>query len=314
MTPAEQSLRGRDLRGEDLSGADLRGKDLSRADLRDSDLRRVKTGLGTRAAVGLSLVAAAIAAVGGVTSSWLGHMIEQAVRSPDGAMQMAGVVLLSELLLCLSAMVWRGTFYVLARILPPTLALILLSTVAHVVVQRSSRGLGPVVLAIVALFVVVLLAVTLARAIAAGVGVPAMLAVVVAWLLGARAASGHVAALLTAAATVVAGMRAAAGSATSPRLSRWAPRIAALGGTSFHGADLRGARVADASFRCTDLRGARFDGVDWNSAREVDFCVFDDVAGAPARHKKHAGAMGQDDGRAPVSRLTRSWQRAKRPT
>jgi uncharacterized protein YjbI with pentapeptide repeats len=281
-----KDLRGQDLSGKDLSGADLRGADLSRANLRDADLQGARTGLGTTAAVGLTVAACAIAVVGGFTASWLGHTIRRALQSADGETQLAGVVLTAELLLCLFTMVWRGTFFTIARVLPPTIALLVLSTVLMVAVGGSSRGLGPAIIAIAVLFVVVLVAVTFARAIAAGVHSLSMVAVVVAWFLGARAASGHVTALLTAFATVVTGMRAASGSETSPLLSRWVRRIATVGGTSFRGADLTGARVADAVFRSTDLRGARFDGVDWNAAREVSFCAFDSGANVAQRRPK----------------------------
>jgi uncharacterized protein YjbI with pentapeptide repeats len=275
-------LRGADLREADLHDVDLRGADLSGADLRGADLRRARTGLGTNAAVVQTFVAALVAALGGYTSSWLGETIRHAFQSPNPARQLGGVILGAEILLCLGAMVWRGTFFTLTRVLPPTVALLLLSTVGVMVARGTVQGSGSAIIALVVLFVVVLLAVALARAMALGVHTLSVVVVFVAWLLGASAASGRVLMILTAVATIVAGMRAAAGSETSPRLSRWAARIATLGGTSFRSADLRGARVAEARFRCADLRGARLDGLDWQAVREVAFCAFEDGS-APAR-------------------------------
>jgi hypothetical protein len=280
-----QTLRGADLRGADLHGADLRGVDLTGADLREADLREARTGLGRRAVVVQTLAALAVAATGGFASSVLGQTIRRAWQSPSHEERIGGVVLAAELFLCLATMTWRGTGFTLQRVLPPTVGLLLLTSLGLIVLHGSVRGSGLVILAVVILFVVMIAAVTLARAIAAGISRLVLVAVLAAWLVAARGASGNLTAMLVAVATGIAGMRAAGGSLTSPGLSRWVRRFTTWGGTSFRSADLRNANLADARLRCSDLRGAHFDGVEWGAAREVDFCRFDEVPGVPARKK-----------------------------
>jgi len=279
------TLRGADLHGADLQRADLRGVDLSGADLREADLGEVRTGLGTGAAIAKTVAAAAIAAAGGFTSSWVGQAIRHAVQSHDPVDQIGGVLLSAELAICLGAMVWRGTLFTAERVLAPTTSLLLLTSIGLVSLRGSVHGSGLLILTVLALFSVMVAAVALARAMASAVSRLSLIVVLVAWLLGARGASGNAAAVLVALATAVAGFRAAGGSEGSPRISAWARRLATLGGTSFRSADLRNAKLADAQLRCADLRGARLDGVDWSVAREIDFCRFDGVACAPPRKK-----------------------------
>lgn len=280
-----QTLRGADLRGADLQGADLRGVDLTGADLREADLRGARTGLGTKSVVVQTGVAVVVALVGGFVTSWMGEWIRRAVQSPDVGMQIGGVILAAEFVICLVAMAWRGTWFTMRRVLPPTTALLLLTALGLTIVRGSVHGSGYLILLLVLLFTVIVSAVVLARAMASAVHRLAAVAVLAAWIVGASGATGRGAVILVAIATLIAGTRAAAGSDTSPGLSRWAVRMATWGGTSLRGADLRGAKMTDARIRCTDLRGARFEGVDWSAAREIDFCRFAPGEAAPPRKK-----------------------------
>jgi uncharacterized protein YjbI with pentapeptide repeats len=105
----------------------------------------------------------------------------------------------------------------------------------------------------------------------------AVVVVLGAWFVGARLASGQLAAMLVAVATGIAGMHA--DDRRTPWLTRQVRRLATVGGTRLRTADLREARFTDAQLRSSDLRGAQLDGADWRSAREVRFCRFDDESG-----------------------------------
>jgi len=281
-----RSLRGADLNGVDLHRADLRGVDLSDADLRGADLREVRTGLGKGAAVAMTVAAMAIAAGGGFVASWVGETVRRAIQSRDPARETAGVLLAVEILVCLAAMMWRGTRFTVERVMAPTGMVLVVTSLGLLVLRGSFRGSGLTMLTLLVLFSVMVAADVLARAIASAVGPVSTVALLAAWILGARGASGNIAVVLVAIATFVAGRRAAGGSEGSPRLSAWVRRLATLGGTSFRSADLRDAKLGGARLRCSDLRGARLDGVDWLVAQEIDFCHFDAVACAPPRKKK----------------------------
>jgi hypothetical protein len=269
-------LRGADLRGADLRQADLRGVDLCGADLRHADLSGARTGLGKTAAVlhigGASLVSAA----GGFTSSWLGQFIQDTLQSPDEARQIGGLLLSAEFVICLVAMVWRGTLFTVQHVLLPTGALLLVTCAGMLVLRQTVHGSGLLVASLVVLFAAMFGAVVVARASAAAAHGLGTVAVLVAWFLGALVAKGHFMAMLVAMATAVAGLRAAAGSTTSPRLSRWVRHLAAVGGTSMRAADLRHANFTGARLRSSDLRGAKLDGCELRGARELRFCRLDD--------------------------------------
>lgn len=299
-TPPRRDLRGQafqkaDLHDADLRCADLRGTNLSGADLRGADLRGALTGLGRRALVLKLAATAAACAGGGVVASWLGETIKKAMDSPDAGVRTGGYIVSAEIILCLIALVWRGTLYVLRSILPPTTALLFLAAVELSAFRGPVHGvrLALAVFALVGLFVVLVGVVSLGRAVASGSHNIGLLLMLVAWLLGAQVFGGQVFSVLMAVATAVAGMRARAGSSTSPRLSRWAHLLGTRGGTSFRGADLGGALVADARFRNSDFRGVRAEGVDWESCSELDFCQFDESPSVPPRKRfKRHGSPG----------------------
>ena len=270
-----RSLRGADLHGADLHDADLRGADLSGADLRGADLRGACLGLTPSASALHTAAAAAVAALGGFTASWTGERIRAALLSDDGARQIGGLLLSAELLICLVAMVWRGPWFALRRVLPPTTALLLLTSLGAIVVRRSFAGL--VVVGFVLLIAVVCTAELLARGLSRAVSKLAVVVVLGAWLVGARLASGQLTAVLVAVATGIAGMHA--DDRRTPWLTRQVRRFATVGGTCLRTADLRDARLTDARLHSSDLRGARLEGADWRSAREIRFCRFDDESG-----------------------------------
>ena len=156
------------------------------------------------------------------------------------------------------------------------------------------------VVALMTLFLVMSATATLARAVASASHRAALVVVMMAWVVGARGASGHGLPLLVAITAAVASARAKAGSETSPKISRWVARLATRGGTSFRGADLREAKLAGASLRNVDFRGARLDGVDWGSPRELEVCCFDGALTAPARKPSKRSAGRRTSGSRPM--------------
>jgi Pentapeptide repeats (8 copies) len=278
------NLRGADLQGADLHEADLRGADLSGADLRGADLRGARTGLGPRALVVDLVIASAASCAAGFVASWMGAFIATANRSGDPSVHGAGLILSSELALCLVAILWRGTWFTMRHVAFPTMALLAVMAIQLAIVEGRAHAalLALAVVGLSILFAAMIATVALARAVAsASHALPVVVLVAAAWFAGAAAAHGRILAVTVAVVATVAAARAKAGSSSSPRLSRWLRCIATRGGTSFRNADLRNANVADVLFRNADFRGARFDGVDWGASSEIGVCSFDEGGEVP---------------------------------
>jgi uncharacterized protein YjbI with pentapeptide repeats len=278
------NLRGADLQGADLHQADLRGVDLSGADLRGADLRGARTGLGPRALVVDLVLASAAAGAAGFVASWMGAFIAKANHSADPSTHGAGLILSSELALCLLAILWRGTWFAIRHVALPTMVLLVVMAIQLALLEGKTHAalLALSVVGLSFLFGAMMTTVALARAVASASHVlPVVVLVAGAWFAGAAAEHGRLLAVTVAVVATVAAARAKAGSSSSPRLSRWLKRIATRGGTSFRNADLRGARVTDALFRNADFRGARCDGIDWDASSEIGVCSFDEGGDAP---------------------------------
>jgi hypothetical protein len=262
-----------DLHGADLSGNDLRSLDLNGADLRFADLRRVRTGLNLAARARLGLFAILLAVGGGVLSGFAGQWLGVAFGSRSLLEHWIGITVAAELLLFLSAALWRGLGFAVRTVLLPVSAAAFLVSLIGLMTGKTGAAGGAVIAFSALVFALITLA-TLARTLAHSTGLLLLLLVALSGSLVGRALHGGLVSTSLAVAAFVLARRTSRGDPELPYLTRLSRRIACAGGTSLRNADLRGARLAHCQLVCTDLRGARLDGAELTGASEF-MCSLD---------------------------------------
>jgi hypothetical protein len=256
-----------DLEGADLHGLDLRGLDLTGANLREANLRNARCGMSRGWEVFVTL-GALLASVGiGVVCGLGGSHLESMLRSDSThpVARFSAAFLAAELLILLAGFIWKGPRAALRWLLPQAFALI----AAGMVVAWMSGYTGKSGLVMVGgtLLMVALLSLgALARAVAGASGRLLFMVVALSGALAGRAIGGGLVAFAMALGAVIVGQRVLSRPESAPSLSRWASAIVSAGGTSFRGADLRGAHLEQATLDCCDLRGANFDGAHLDAA------------------------------------------------
>jgi hypothetical protein len=276
VASARGALRLIDLHGADLRGMDLRGLDFSRANLIDADLSSTRCGMSSRWAAFVALASLAVSVGIGIACGIAGHAMQAQLRGGSTPGRVAAVFLCAELLVLLVGAVWKGPRAAAQWIVPQVLAL----AIAGAVVARLSgySGLGALVIFVGSLIMLGLLAVgAMARAVAGSAGRFLFLVVAISGALAGRALGGGLVALAMAVGAALIGKRMLTRPELAPILSRCVAAIVRAGGTSFRGADLRGAHLEQTRLECCDLRDAKLDGafLDHTTSRALHWQVDD---------------------------------------
>ncbi len=270
-----RSFRGLDLHGEALDDADLRGADFTGADLHDADLHRVRTGMRPGWAAGLVGIGLVTSALLGVASGLAGRRVEAMLASSDFGTRASGILAASSLVVLVLGLIWKGPRYVLAHVFPVLVAVVGVAglTAGSLGIGRGTGALGAILLVVLGLLVVVLGA--LARALAGTAGRLFFVVVALAGMVAASSIGGGAITTALVLSAMIAGQRTLHGHAGFPLLDRVTRTLACAGGTSFRGADLRGARFDAARLSAADFRGAQLERASFEGAKTT-FCLFDD--------------------------------------
>ncbi|MGF1536208.1 MAG: pentapeptide repeat-containing protein [Elainellaceae cyanobacterium] len=285
----------RDFRGEDLRGQRFHGKDLSGADFSQADIcgtkftnctlvgthfTRVRAGLLRPWAIAIALTSWLLAWVSGVSAALTGYFATPRFNSSDPVYQMAGWVAVVGVVLVYGLVLRKGLNAVTSGL-----------TVALLLVWATVLSPGITVALAIALLLMLIMACATAAA-----GMAALVIAVAAALMGAltfslvaiaafavevpdpadveipagvKAAIGAAFAftLLVALLSAYIGWRAVRNSRRKDWIRSAAIAIAAVGGTSFRGADLTGADFTATRLKAADFRRAMLSGVCWQEAR-----------------------------------------------
>ena len=252
-----QSLKGKELSGADFSKADIRGANFTNATLEGVKFIGAKAGLQRRWAVSLVLVSWLLAAIAGLFAIFMSAIVLALIGHDSIEYVISGWISLVTLVIFSVVTIRKGTlagFGFLA---------------VAVAVAGVVAGAGAVALAgSVAVAGVVALAGSVAVALAeAGAGAGAVA------LAGAVAVSGAVA-LAGAVAPIIfclyISRRALQGDPRDAWIRVAAISFAAIGGTSFRGANLTDADFTDATLTSTDFRKANLTRTCWKDAIKLD--------------------------------------------
>jgi len=194
----------------------------------------------------------------GAASGWAGATLRHLLSSPDSTQRVIGGIVTSYVVLLLAGSLQRGMRATERRMLPPILVLSALATVTGWLLGGTGAA-GVAMLALsLAIYVLVVLG-TLARTLAGTFGQVLFVVVALSGALVGKLLGGGFPAAAIALGAMVLGRRSLSGDQRSPSVARVAVDLACAFGTSFRGADLRGAQLDGAVLAYTDVEHALLD-------------------------------------------------------
>jgi uncharacterized protein YjbI with pentapeptide repeats len=281
-----QNLRGRSFRGRtDLSAAnfsyaDIRGTDFTNAQLKGANFSQAQAGRERGWAIVLLGVSLVLSALSGLASTVVGLTTANALIHQNPIQMLAGVVILVMLAVFIVVTVRRELIVALQGLVIAGLALAALMAAFGAGVAIASAVIAATIAVAIAM-------VAAAASVGAGAGSPVVVAGAAAAAAGlsvalndsgTTAATGTVAAAIAVAvAMAAAGLsasvngKALAGDKTYTFIRNLAIAFAAIGGTSFRGAELTDADFTQATLDSTDLRGANLTRTCWFQAQKLSF-------------------------------------------
>jgi len=264
-----QCFKGKDLSGADFSGADIRSTNFIHAILKESNFSQAKAGLQKRWTIFLMALSLLLSGISGFFSGVVGYLIALIFDSSSFDNQLSGWVSLVVLSIIVAVILRRG---ITAGAVAVAVAVAVAFAVAVAVAGAGAVAVAGAFTGAFAVAVAVAGAgafagtVAFAFAVAVAVAVAGAGAVAVA-VAGAGAGAGAV--VLTLVSAYI-GWRALKGDARDDWVQSVAVAFAAVGGTSFRGADLTDANFTQAQLKSTDLRRATLMRTNWHQAKKLD--------------------------------------------
>lgn len=281
-----QSFKGKDLSGADFSGTDIRSTNFTGANLTGAKFVEAQGGLQKRWAVGLTFVALFMAVCSGVLSAWIGYYINLTFTSYglDYTIHYLQYMAIGWVSLLIIVVFWimtirkgliagfgavTGTLTITVAIASAMKSAIIVTgggvlaitgVLGIVIIGAGAIEIVVAVTEVIEIRVAVAVAISfvgaISGAIAREIGVPVILAVVLAIIF----------VLLSA----YISRRAMKGDPRDAWLHTFAVAFAAIGGTSFHKANLTDADFTRAKLKSTDLREANITRTCWRDVEKLD--------------------------------------------
>jgi uncharacterized protein YjbI with pentapeptide repeats len=276
-----KSFKGLDLREENFSYADLRGTDFTNTILKGVNFRNAKFGLPLSLVVLLLISSILLSALSGIGLKLALTPLISAVNNKF----VSGVTILFMLATFSLITIRRGLL--IAGLVTLIVAVIIAVVAAGIGSGSDGFATGALVgvivgVGIIATFGCGVLAVSVAGAVAmniaekiaiAGVGVVALLGAGVVAVTEMVNNVTVVATILTGTGIILGAyiaIQALAGDKNFTFIQQIAVAFAAIGGTSFRGADLTDANFTQATLKSTDFRGAILTRTRWYQAKKLD--------------------------------------------
>jgi uncharacterized protein YjbI with pentapeptide repeats len=272
-----QSFQGQNIAGADFSGADIRSVNFTGANLKDTNFTDAKCGLQKHWAIFLTIFVCLLTGISDCLSLLTPLIVSLIFESFSLQNQSSGLIGSIVLISFLVLMIRQG---IISAALATVLAGLVTGTaglMAYAVgLAAGAAGLMTYATALIAYVVAVAyvaaVAVTVTVAIAVAekeIVVLVGLVIVTVVVTVVAAVVGIYAGALTAIGVYL-GCRSWKGDQRDTWIRSFALAVAALGGTSFHGADLSNANFTKAKLKSTDLREANLNGVCWYGAQMID--------------------------------------------
>jgi uncharacterized protein YjbI with pentapeptide repeats len=281
-----QNLRGRsfkgrkDLIGANFSYADIRGADFTNALLQEANFSQAQAGRERGWAIVLLGVSLLLSALSGLASAFVGVTTGTALTRQDPIEILAGVVVLITLAVFMIVSIRQGlaiAFAVLVAVGVTTAAVLAAAGSGAVVASAVTAAAGALAIAIVAAAAAIGAgagaAVVVAGAAAAAAGMSVAMNASGTTALAGSVAAGVAVAVAMAAAGLSASIswKALAGDKNYTFIHRLAIIFAAIGGTSFRGADLTDADFTQATLESTNFIRANLTRTCWFQAKKLSF-------------------------------------------
>ncbi len=276
-----QNLRGRSFKGQNLTGAnfskaDIRGANFTNAILKGADFTGATAGLQRRWVIGLLIVTFLLSLLTGLFSIIITMVIKLTTESTDAGKLVAGIVLsiaiITPLLAVLKGLIVGGVVF--------PLVLGFVFALAFVAAKEIDQAF--ILAGIIALSVARILIFSVAFAVATAARNLAFMLVIQGATIGAliraytilkvefRLIAIAVAILLLLPIAYIV-WRSLSGNKKDAWLRLYAIEVAAIRGTSFHGADLTDADFTGAILKNTDFKNANLTRTCFYEAKELDF-------------------------------------------
>lgn len=286
-----QNFKGQNLSGADFSNADIRSANFTKAILKDTNFGKAQAGLQRRWAMSLVIVSWLLAGISGSSSAFVGLLVSQMFEGNHSTEVVIGGVALTVVVVYFIVTIRNGVGVgrdadAIADAIAVTIAITFaICVVVPVDITAIYTGY---VLASFAVAVAVTIAGTTTGAVAFAVAGSNAGAVAVAGVLTITSTVAVVIPVTVAVdddittdvAIVVAvamlllsayiGWRALRGDARDAWILTVAITFAAIGGTSFRGADLTDANYAHAMLKSADLRNVTITRTNWHQANKLD--------------------------------------------
>jgi uncharacterized protein YjbI with pentapeptide repeats len=285
---AGQNLRGRSFKGQDLSGADFSGADLRGADFTDAILSgtnfsKAKTGVQKRWLVFRLIISLAMANFSGYFSTqfahWINYYFEPAITKKFTIVP--AISILVVLSIFFFALVIQG--FTSKAFFTSSVGVVGAITIAVVISIAGAGASAGAITGAVAVAITVILLGTFAITIAdVDTGIVAVLIIVFIALFGAvigsRSAIFSVeffVAIIAIFLSVYTAWRTLKGTPKFDLVLQFAVAFAAIGGTSFRGADLRSTNFTEANLKSSDFRNSRKQDTNltstlWKQSKNLD--------------------------------------------
>lgn len=280
-----QNFKGKDLSGADFSGADIRSANFTNAVLKGAIFIQAKAGLQKRWAIGLIAASFLLLGIASSVSSLLGALVALILDSNRLENQVLGWISLGFLAVFFIVTLWKGinavAFAFAGAVAVAVAGAFAFAVVGAGAVAGAFAGAGAVAGAGVFAFagaVAIAIAVAVAGTFAFAVAVVVALAVAVAVAFTvagtfafafAFAGAGVVAGTVTLLIAYI-GWRALTEDKRDAWIRSFAIAFAAIGGTSFRGADLTDANFTGARLKSTDFRRSLLIRTCWREAQKLD--------------------------------------------
>lgn len=266
-----KNLRGRNFQGQDLAGAnfsyaDIRGANFTKANLKSANFSHAQAGLQRGWAIFLVFVSCLVSGVGGFFWAFNGYLVSLIFNGSSLNNQISGWTALIAIIGFSLIIICQG-IEAKAFTRAVTIAGVLAGALTLVGAFAASVAIGFAVAGAVAFAVAGAFAVAFAGAFTSAFVLAGALTFIVAGAFAGLFATGGI--LFS----IYIARKAMKGSKKYSLIRNLAIVFAAMGGTSFRGADLSDAEFTAAMLKSTDFRNAILTNTSWHQAKMLDYVL-----------------------------------------